>query len=90
MTVPECRTCVAEVVLAIAQTIPMPGRGTLVTAAADLQQRRGCVHLAVEGTGAVAGLWCWTACGKRGGVHSTCARLEHVTCERCRAKAAQK
>jgi len=83
---PACRTCLAEDLVRIAKTIDMPDRGVLVTAAGDMRTRRGCVHLAEEGEGQFAGMWFWSACGKRSDYHSTCANPDHVTCELCRSR----
>ncbi len=88
MKQPICRICLANEVVRIAKTIEMPDRGFLVSAAADIRQRRGCVHLAVPGSGPVEGIWCWTACGKRGDYYSTCTNPEHVVCELCQSKQA--
>lgn len=70
----------------VAKTIDMPDRGVLVTASVDMRRRRGCVHLAEDGEGNLAGLWCWTACGKRSDYHSTCANPDHVNCDLCRSR----
>jgi len=82
---PECRTCLADGLVRIAKTIDMPDRGVLVTAAADIRTRRGCVHLAEEGEGQFAGMWFWSACGKRSDCRSMCTNPDHVTCRLCRS-----
>ena len=83
---PVCRICLAESLIRIAYTIDMPDRGVLVEAAADMRRRKGCVHLAEEGEGQFAGLWFWSACGKRSDYYSTCANPDHVNCATCRAR----
>jgi hypothetical protein len=86
MKPPICRICLAEDLVRIAKIIEMPDRGVLVTAAADMRMRRGCVHLAEEGEGQLSGMWFWSACGKRSDHHSTCSNPDHVTCGQCRAR----
>jgi hypothetical protein len=86
MKPPICRICLAEDLVRIAKTIEMPDRGVLVTAAADMRMRKGCVHLAEEGEGQLSGMWFWSACGKRSDHHSTCSNPEHVNCGQCRAR----
>jgi hypothetical protein len=86
MKKPTCRMCLAEDLVRIAKTIDMPDRGVLVTAAADMRMRQGCVHLAEEGKGQWSGLWYWNACGRVSRHRSSCHKPEHVTCLQCRAR----
>jgi hypothetical protein len=80
MKKPKCRICLADDLCRIAKTIDMPDRGVLVTAAADMRMRQGCVHLAKDGA------WPWNACGRVSRNRSSCHNPEHVTCLQCLAR----
>lgn len=102
ITPPLCHCCVAEEIRRIAASkgadgeflLPTADRSILFDMAAHERKHGGCIHLAIssECKDRSPGLWLFTACGKNPehDDYSRCAKLEHVTCALCQAKAVKR